>query len=540
MITQVGDGSQRATQTGLTGDDTLAFPANVVSGNLLVAMGCGFLSGGTAAPTITDSIGTSYTVLSVVPFTNGRLWLAYGIAPSSGACTITVDWASASVGHSYSINEYTGNHATPADVTGGVLTGNTNAPICSCDVSVPNALVIGVMAHDGTSGVAITPGPGYTQIGEEESNSFQDHAAEFKVATNTNRVLITWTLASAQPWGAFAVSFKEAEGTTGDGDAGEGYLLEDGSGNYLLEDGSGIYLLESAAAGTQFTQSVSGTLSFSGALVKETRTAKTGAISPAGTLLKHIPKVFTGSLSPVGALTKQAQKSFTASISFSGTLAAIRTILLSLTGSLSFSGTLSKQTGKTTAGSVSPTGGLTKQTQTSRSGAISPTGTLTKRTSKTFAGSLSFSGALAAVKTFVKNLVGSLSFSGTLTKQTNKVTSGSISPVGGLTKRVGRVLSGSLTLTGSLTRHITKTFSGSLSFVGSLAAVIGGKIILAWSEITSQILSFFTRTEVRQQSTASMRTDTATSSKVSADSLSTGTTKVEKPASKWDDVRGEP
>ena len=206
-IVEVGGGTQRATAPGGSDDRTLAFPGNVGSGNLLIVAGAGFKSGGVAAPGVTDTLGTSYTVLSAVPFTNGRIFIAYGVSPSAGANTVTIDWAGA-VGNSFSINEYSGQHATPLDVDGGSSTGTSTTPADSLTTLSADDLLIGVVAHDGTS--TITPGTDYTQIGEEEDNTLQDHGAEFRLVTTAQAYSVNWTLGTSSPWGVYTAAFKPA------------------------------------------------------------------------------------------------------------------------------------------------------------------------------------------------------------------------------------------------------------------------------------------------------------------------------------------
>lgn len=212
-IAEVGSGSQRATATGATGDRTLAFPGNVTSGNLLIVAGCGFHPGSPdPAPTITDTRSTVYTVASAVVFTNGRLFIGYGVAPSTGSCTVTVDWASADTGSSLSIDEFSGQHATPLDVDGGSSTGTSTTPADSLTTLTANDLLIGVMAHDGSSGISITPDAPWNQIGEEENNTAQDHSAVFQIVTTATSYTASWVIGSSSPWGVYTLGFKEATG----------------------------------------------------------------------------------------------------------------------------------------------------------------------------------------------------------------------------------------------------------------------------------------------------------------------------------------
>lgn len=136
--------------------------------------------------------------------------------------------------------------------------------------------------------------------------------------------------------------------------------------------------LPTAAGGTTFNQSVAGTLSFSGALQKQTN------------------KQLAGGVSFVGSLQKRTSKALAGTVSFSGVLLSQVVRLQSVSGTLSFIGTLQKQTNKQLVGALSFAGALQKQTN------------------KGLAGVLSFSGALAKALTLQKILSGVLSFAGAL------------------------------------------------------------------------------------------------------------------------------
>jgi len=82
----------------------------------------------------------------------------------------------------------------------------------------------------------------------------------------------------------------------------------------------------------------------------------TGSLTPTGALVIQTQKVLAGSITPTGTLIKQAQKI--------------------LTGGLTLSGALLKQTQKILVGSLTPTGTLIKQTQKVLAGTLTSFGTL--------------------------------------------------------------------------------------------------------------------------------------------------------------------
>lgn len=187
------------------------------------------------------------------------------------------------------------------------------------------------------------------------------------------------------------------------------------------------------AGATQYSQSVAGTLTSSGALVNQTQ------------------KVLAGSLSSGGALTNQTQKP--------------------LAGTMTSSGALVKQTQKVLAGALSSVGALVNQAQKVLAGAMSSVGALVKQTRTSASGTLTSSGVMAATKVALVSIGGTLTSSGTLIKQTGKSLAGALAPSGTITKRVSTSLSGVLTSVGTLAKQTAKSFSGALSSAGSLTTV---------------------------------------------------------------------
>lgn len=223
-LAEVGGGTQRAT----TGDNNavdsaaLAFPAAVASGNLLIVAGAWW--GTTAAPTsitVTDTRSTSYTVIlgTVGAGMTWRTFIAWGVAASSGACTVTVNPAGADATHagSYSIDEFSGQHASPASVDGGTTTGQTAATISdTITTATVNELLIAAASHDGASN-AFTVSGGGTAIGQNITNANnQMHAAQFRLVTTATAYTLSWAVTGSATAGAVqSYSFKEAAAVVG-------------------------------------------------------------------------------------------------------------------------------------------------------------------------------------------------------------------------------------------------------------------------------------------------------------------------------------
>ena len=211
---------QTATKAGAATLDSydLAFTSNVAADSLLVVAGSSWDNGGVSSYTVTDTRGTSYTILSF-PSSAGdngnglRLFLAYGISPSAGANTVTVNPAgdAANSTNSFGILEASGvDTATPLDVDGGGVEGTSTTPTRDITTGTANALVIGVMTHNTFASPTLTEQDG-TLISEEQNGlTFISHNAIYKIEGAAGVDTINWTTSASVVWQVYLASFKEA------------------------------------------------------------------------------------------------------------------------------------------------------------------------------------------------------------------------------------------------------------------------------------------------------------------------------------------
>lgn len=168
---------------------------------------------------------------------------------------------------------------------------------------------------------------------------------------------------------------------------------------------------------TTHTQTLSGSVTPAGAIVRQPAKTLTGATTPAGALLRQIghllagattptgtaarqtSRTLTGATTPTGSPARQIAKTLTAAIIPAGTLANIRTRLLALAGAIAPSGTLQRQTGKATAGTATPTGTIQRALAKTLIGAVTPAGGLLKLLSKILGGTIAPSGAATPAAT---------------------------------------------------------------------------------------------------------------------------------------------
>lgn len=195
-----------------------------------------------------------------------------------------------------------------------------------------------------------------------------------------------------------------------------------------------VWAISVFSSGTTYNQTVSGSITPTGALVKQGKKILTGGITPTGVAVKQDKKILTGALAPAGVLTKQAKKLLTGGITPSGALNRLKLLFKALTGS------------------ITPTGSLRKQTNKVLTGSLTPVGVLLKTATKRLGGSITPTAVLATAKVIIKALSGSLTPTGSLRNQTVKRLTGSLTPSGTLVKLTKKVLTGTVGLAGLVTR----------------------------------------------------------------------------------------
>lgn len=142
-----------------------------------------------------------------------------------------------------------------------------------------------------------------------------------------------------------------------------GHILSGFTGTtHTVTGTSGIWAIVGveikALAGTLFTKSLTGTLTFTGTVTKRDNKKVTGALSFTGTITKKTLRKIVGTLSFSGVIHKQTRIPLTGTLTFTGILTRTKVALKSLSGALSFTGTVARAhtIAKAIAGALSFTG----------------------------------------------------------------------------------------------------------------------------------------------------------------------------------------
>lgn len=194
------------------------------------------------------------------------------------------------------------------------------------------------------------------------------------------------------------------------------------------------------ASGTTYNQSAAGSLTPSGALVRQTRKTPAGALGLAGVLARRTAKTLAGAMTLAGTTVKRTAKTLAGALGLAGARSSLRTSYIAATGALGLSGTVSRQVNKAFAGTLGLVGVLIRQTNRTLSGALGLAGDVATE----------FFGGVIQVA-----VGGALLLSGVVTRQTNKALAGTLVLAGGISRQISKLLSGALGLAGSLVRLLT-------------------------------------------------------------------------------------
>lgn len=207
---------------------------------------------------------------------------------------------------------------------------------------------------------------------------------------------------------------------------------------------------------TQYTQALSGALSFT------------------ATKVNRVYRAITATLSFAGTATKRLARALTAALSLAGSIVTLKSFNKALTATLSFVGTQSKRTSKSLIGGLSFVGSILRRTFHKMTAALTPIGVLLKRSTKAYTATLSFIGSTVTSRLKVWAMTATLAFTGAYKGRANKAMNGVITFSTAMKYRISKVLDTTLTFTTNITRYIVRVSMNSvLGFTGVMTAFVG-------------------------------------------------------------------
>lgn len=185
---------------------TVAFGGSVTAGDLLViSTTWDSSSGATSAPTVTDSVGTSYSLIGTAMMDTTHqqgFAVLYGLAGGTGANTATITYSGGTAFMRACASEYSGIASTSTLVTtnqvvqGTASTATDNATTPTATPTATGQLVFGaVCAVD--EAATYTPGTGFTERQEDASTTGARIEHEDRSAPSTSAIAAKWTLSGS-------------------------------------------------------------------------------------------------------------------------------------------------------------------------------------------------------------------------------------------------------------------------------------------------------------------------------------------------------
>ena len=220
---------------------------------------------------------------------------------------------------------------------------------------------------------------------------------------------------------------------------------------------AGLSWAMTPAAGTLYSQSASGGLTPSGALVRKALKLVAGTVTPSGEIIRKALKLVAGGLTPSGAVIRKALKLVAGSLTLAGALATQKMIIFyqAVGGTLTLAGAIIRKTSKAVAGSLTPAGAVIRKVSKLVAGAVTSSGALVRKALKVVAGAVTPSGALASRRLLYVVVGGALTLAGSLAKKTKRAITGALTLAGTLaTERSGQIF-GTISLTVASVRDLS-------------------------------------------------------------------------------------
>jgi len=196
----VHEQSTGTSPAGIAGSIAQAFGSNVKAGGLMV-VSTSWGDGTPASPTISDSLGTSWTQIASNLADAGDVQsfaAFYGYAPSAGANTITATYDTTYNFRSLVISEYSGVTGTAVATTsranGNFGTGADAATSNSAMTPTAAGQLVWGGINVTSNACAFTPGTGFAERFETTANQ---HEHEDRSAPSTSALQVFWTLGTA-------------------------------------------------------------------------------------------------------------------------------------------------------------------------------------------------------------------------------------------------------------------------------------------------------------------------------------------------------
>lgn len=405
--------------------------SNVTAGNLLV-LG---LTAGSAdtVSSITDNQSNTWTLAASNTGTDRQTWIYYAKNVNGGSTTVTVTFAASTFPDScLTIREYSGlDRTSPLDKTASANDGTsfltTHDTGTTAATTQANELAVAVVGSSGSSDPVFAAGTNYGHL--QQQNGFD----VFTYQGMTDRILT-------------ATGTQNTNMTTTGSVRGEGVL---------------VTFKTLSVSGTNYTQVLTDTITYTDTLVRTTVKALLETITYSDTLTKAVTKVLTDTITWSDSLLKTTLKSLTETITYTDSF--FKQAVKVLTETITYTDSFIKTTTKVLIDTITWSDTLLKKALKTFTETITYSDTLLKQIGKVLTETITWSDVLTAIKSggtlFTQTLTETITYSDTLVKSTIKVLSDSLTWTDSLTKSISRTLTDTITWSDTLLKKATKVLS---------------------------------------------------------------------------------
>jgi hypothetical protein len=191
---------------------TVAFASSVTSGDVVVVAIANYNSGSSTVSSVTDSLGSSFTLPGAFPecngFANACVWIYYATLASSGADTVTVTVGASSTVDDVYIFEVSGITASGATAGFGASGAGTSASISTLSTAFTSeGFLVSIVKTDFSD--VYTPGSGFG-LAAFPAGSQDNSRLQYSTGGVTSPTTFPMTIASPDTWTTVGVAFNQS------------------------------------------------------------------------------------------------------------------------------------------------------------------------------------------------------------------------------------------------------------------------------------------------------------------------------------------
>jgi hypothetical protein len=267
-------------------------------------------------------------------------------------------------------------------------------------------------------------------------------------------------------------------------------------------------------------RSYQGTVTSSGAIIRQPVKAIFAAVNSSGALIKKAIRNISGAVTPAGARISKSLKGFAGTVTSSGALSSSKLtnlFTITLSGGISSVGTLAKMAKRIWGGTIASIASVQTMASKTMVGTVTASGSAAMLCNKLTAGLVNLAGSIVKIPTRISSgvlqpignivlssisglklivLVGVVTASGAIVKYVSAIKSGAINYSGILANRIGKSFDGSVSLAGTvqIRRMVNIALDGVVTLFGTLITLLSQA---HFEIVRTRVISLVRRTKAK-------------------------------------------